>query len=141
MRNGFCARPSDASIRAMWSITTGTGERFNFIQVENPELDKHMAAAEVERDRTKAKALWSETQKEIVDEAYYTFLYQQNDIHAIDKRVQGADMNAYGWGYNLEEWYVPKDRQKYPQAQVGASPWADSAAARQAQTASAAGSR
>ena len=45
----------------------------------------------------------------------------------IDNRFQNVDMNAYGWGFNLEEWYVPEGRQKYD-VPIGSSPFADAGA-------------
>ena len=100
-------------IKAELQPIFGTGEPFNFVSADDPELQRLIAEAEVTRDMDAAKALWSEAQRIIVDEAYYTFLFQINDLHAIDSRFQNVDMNAYGWGFNLEEWYVPEGRQKY----------------------------
>jgi peptide/nickel transport system substrate-binding protein len=100
-------------IKAELAPTFGEGELFNFVSADNPELQRLIPEAELTRDVEAAKALWSRAQRIIVDEAYYTFLFQINDLHAIDSRFQNVDMNAYGWGYNLEEWYVPEGRQKY----------------------------
>ncbi len=108
-------------IKAELQPTFGTGELFNFVSADDPELQRLMAEAEVTRDMDAAKALWSQAQRIIVDEAYYSFLFQINDLHAIDSRFQNVDMNAYGWGFNLEEWYVPEGRQKYD-VPVGTSP-------------------
>ncbi|MFN2433318.1 MAG: ABC transporter substrate-binding protein, partial [Gemmatimonadota bacterium] len=113
-------------IKAELTPTFGTGEPFNFVSAENARVDSLALAAESERDRAKAKGIWSQAQREIVDQAYYSFLYQLNDMHAIDRRFQAVDMNAYGWDYNLDEWYVPEGRQKYPHVTVGASPFARS---------------
>jgi peptide/nickel transport system substrate-binding protein len=114
-------------IKAELTPTFHTGERFNFPQAENARLDSLMAAAELERDRTRAKALWSQAQRMIVDESYYSFLFQLNDLMAIDQRFQNVNPTAYGWSYNLEEWYVPEGRQRYD-VPLGASPYARAAA-------------
>ena len=29
------------------------------------------------------------------------------------RRFQNVEMNAFAWQYNLPEWYVPEDLQKY----------------------------
>jgi peptide/nickel transport system substrate-binding protein len=100
-------------IKAELAPTFGEGESFNFVSADDPELQRLLPEAEVTRDMEAAKALWSRAQRIIVDEAYYTFLFQLNDMHAIDSRFQNVDMNAYGWGFNIEEWYVPEGRQKY----------------------------
>ena len=56
-----------------------------------------------------------------MDEAYYTFLFQQNDLLAVDRRFHDVEPTAYSWDYNLEEWFVPEGRQKYD-VPVGAAP-------------------
>ncbi|CAN5347417.1 peptide-binding protein [soil metagenome] len=110
-------------IKAELTPTFGTGELFNFVSADNPRLNDLIQQAEVERDMERAKRIWSEAQRLIVDEAYYTFLFQQNDLHVINDRFQNVDMNAYGWGFNLDEWFVPEGLQKY-NVPVGASPFA-----------------
>ncbi|HET6617835.1 MAG TPA: hypothetical protein VFH69_08505, partial [Gemmatimonadota bacterium] len=114
-------------IKAELQPTFGEGERFNFVSADNPELQQLIVEAELNRDMEAAKALWSRAQRIIIDEAYYTFLFQLNELQAIDSRFQNVDMNAYSWGFNLEEWYVPEGRQKYD-VPVGAPPLAGSGA-------------
>jgi peptide/nickel transport system substrate-binding protein len=116
-------------IKAELTPTFGTGELFNFVSADNPRLNQLIGQAEVERDMEAAKRIWADAQRIIINEAYYTFLFQQNDLHVIDERFQNVDMNAYGWGYNLEEWFVPEGRQKYevpvsapPVAEAGEAP-------------------
>lgn len=111
-------------IKAELTPTFGTGELFNFVSADNPRLNQLIGQAEVERDMEAAKRIWADAQRIIIDEAYYTFLFQQNDLHVIDERFQNVDMNAYGWGYNLEEWFVPEGRQKY-EVPVSVSPVAE----------------
>lgn len=131
--NTLVGRLHDRRFRAVvlgWSVsikaeltTFHSGERFNYPQAENATLDSLIEAAEVERDRAKAKALWSQAQRIIIDEAYYTFLFQINDLMAIDRRFQNVKPNAYSWSDNIEEWYVPEGRQRY-KVPLGAAPTA-----------------
>lgn len=122
--NTLIGRLNDRNYRAVvmgWSVgikaeltpTFRTGEKFNFPQADNARLDSLMGAAQLERDREKAQRIWSEAQRIIVDEAYYTFLFQVNDLVAVDRRFQNVNPTAYGWDYNIEEWYVPEGRQRY----------------------------
>ena len=108
-------------IKAELTPTFGRGELFNFVSADNDELQRLITEAELTRDMEAAKTIWSRAQRIVVDEAYYSFLFQLNDLHAIDSRFQDVDMNAYGWSFNLEEWYVPEGRQKYD-VPVGAAP-------------------
>lgn len=106
-----------AELQPVW----GSGQLFNFTGVESAELDSLIQKAELERDREKAKAIWSEAQRMIVDGAYYTFLFQLNELNAVDQRFQDVEMTPYSWLHFLEEWFVPEGRQKY-QVPVGDSP-------------------
>lgn len=114
-------------IKAELQPTFGEGELFNFVSADDPDLQRLIVEAELTRDMQAAKALWSRAQRIIVDEAYYSFLFQLNDLHAIDSRFQNVDMNAYGWGFNLEQWYVPEGRQKFD-VPVGGAPVAGAGA-------------
>ena len=88
-------------------------DKFNYVSYANPAVDSLIDAAVDEFDTARAKRLYSRAQQIIAEDAAYTFLFQQNDIHALHERFQNVQMNAYGWDYNLHEWYVPKGRQKY----------------------------
>jgi peptide/nickel transport system substrate-binding protein len=107
--------------------TFGQGELFNFVSADDPTLEQLIRQAEVTRDMDEMRDILSRAQRIVVDEAYYTFLFQLNDLHAIDSRFQDVEMNAYGWGFNLEEWYVPEGRQKYD-VPIGSSPFAGAGA-------------
>ena len=114
----------NVGIKAALASLFGKDALFNFVSADNERMLELMAQAELERDRKKAKLLWSEMQRIAVDETYYTFLFQLNDLHVINERFENTDMNAYGWGFNLEEWFVPEGRQRY-NVPVGASPMAE----------------
>lgn len=111
-------------IKAALTSLFGKDALFNFVSADNERMLELMAQAERERDRDKAKRLWSEMQRIAVDESYYTYLFQLNDLHVINERFENTDMNAYGWAFNLEEWFVPEGRQRY-NVPVGASPMAE----------------
>ena len=97
-----------------------SGEQLNFQQAENAALDSLMETADVEHDRAKAKALWSQAQRIIIDEAYYTVLYEISDLMAVDGRFQNVKPNAVRWDDNIAEWYVPDGRQRYDVPLAGA---------------------
>ena len=111
----------NVGIKAELTPTFGRGELFNFVSADNAGLDSLVKAAEVERDRAKAMEMWSEAQRIIVDEAYYTFLFQQNDLLAIDRRFHAVEPDAYSWDSHLEKWFVPEGQQKYD-VPIGSAP-------------------
>lgn len=100
-------------IKASLTSLLGEDALFNFVSADNPRMNELMIEAEAERDMEKAKEIWAEAQRIIVDETYYTYLFQLNDLHAIADRFENVNMTAYGWSFNIEEWYVPEARQKY----------------------------
>lgn len=115
--------------------TFKTGELFNFPDARNARLDSIMHEAILAKDRERSKELWSQAQRIVVDEAYYTFLFQQNDLHALAERFDGVEMTPYGWGHYLERWYVPEGKQKYDIPVSGEAPVAGDADTTAASTA------
>ena len=96
----------------LWA-TESIKEKFNFVSYSNPVVDSLNEAGIREFDPVKAKRIWGEAQQIIADDAGYTFLFEQNDITPLDKRFHNVEMNPAGWGYNVEDWFVPKGEQKY----------------------------
>lgn len=93
--------------------TKSIPDKFNFVSYSNPEFDSLNDAASMEVDREKARKMWHRAQELIVDDQPYTFLYIPKQINFIGKRFQNVQMQTVGWNYNLDQWWVPKDRQKY----------------------------
>ena len=89
------------------------GDKFNFVSYSNPEFDQLNDAAIFEMDAEKAKEMWWRAQEMIAEDQPYSFLYMPKDINFVHQRFQNVQMEAVGWGYNLEQWWVPKDQQKY----------------------------
>jgi peptide/nickel transport system substrate-binding protein len=64
-------------------------------------------------DPEKAKEMWWRAQEMIAEDQPYTFLYSPKNINFVHRRFQNVQMETVGWNYNLEQWWVPKDQQKY----------------------------
>jgi peptide/nickel transport system substrate-binding protein len=96
----------------LWA-TEAIKDKFNFISYSNPVVDSLNELGIREFDPERAKRIWGEAQQIIAGDAGYTFLFEQNDITPLDKRFHGVEMNPAGWGYNVEDWFVPKGEQKY----------------------------
>jgi peptide/nickel transport system substrate-binding protein len=64
-------------------------------------------------DQEKARKMWWQAQEMIVEDQPYTFLYTPKEINFLHKRFQNVQMETVGWNYNLEQWWVPKDQQRY----------------------------
>jgi peptide/nickel transport system substrate-binding protein len=93
--------------------TRSIRDKFNYISYSSPEVDRLIDTAVMEIDRTKAKELWGEAQRLILEDAAYCFLFSIEDLNALHKRFKNVRMITYGWDYYLPEWYVPADEIKY----------------------------
>jgi peptide/nickel transport system substrate-binding protein len=92
-------------LTSIWSSPSATAGSNNFIAYSNPEVDRLIAAAREEPDYTRSKVIFDRIQEIIVDDQPVTFLYEAKEIVAINRRIRGADINAGGVFFNLEEWY------------------------------------
>jgi peptide/nickel transport system substrate-binding protein len=88
-------------------------DRFNFVSYSNPEFDQLNDDAIFEMDPEKAREMWWRAQEMIAEDQPYTFLYSPKNINFVHRRFQNVQMETVGWNYNLEQWWVPKDEQKY----------------------------
>jgi peptide/nickel transport system substrate-binding protein len=88
-------------------------DRYNFIHYSNPEVDDLIDRARAELDREKAKELWGEAQRLIVEDAPYTFLFVTDEVIAVSDRVRNVHPTTYSWDYNMDRWWVPEGEQKY----------------------------
>lgn len=91
-------------------------DKYNQVSYANPEVDRLMDEAVMELDREKARGLWSRVQREIAEDAPYTFLFNLDDLYALHERFENVELITYAWTYNLHEWYVPAEKRKYPSA-------------------------
>jgi len=88
-------------------------DKFNYPGYANPEFDRLNDDAIFEMDQEKAREMWWRAQEMIAEDQPYTFLYSPKDISFVHRRFQNVQMETVGWNYNLEQWWVPEDQQKY----------------------------
>lgn len=88
-------------------------DKYNFPSYRNPEFDKVNDAAKFEMDRDKAKELWSEAQRILIEDQPYTWLFYTKSGHGLHKRFKDVVMDQRGTYVNLRDWWVPADERKY----------------------------
>jgi peptide/nickel transport system substrate-binding protein len=81
-------------------------DKYNQVSYSNPEVDRYIDEASLELDQARAKWQWSQVQRLIAEDAPYTFLFNLDDLYAIDERFRDVRFETYAWTYNLHEWYV-----------------------------------
>ncbi|HIE32583.1 MAG TPA: peptide-binding protein, partial [Thermodesulfobacteriaceae bacterium] len=85
----------------------------NFVGYANPEVDRLLEEGRRTFDRNKRKRIYDRFQEILAEDQPYTFLYVPMALPCIHKRFQGIKPAPIGISYNLERWWVPKDKQKY----------------------------
>jgi peptide/nickel transport system substrate-binding protein len=81
-------------------------DKYNQVSYTNSEVDRLIDEASLELDTEKAKKLWGQVQRLIADDAPYTFLFNLDDLYALDRRFQNVRLESYAWTFNLQEWSV-----------------------------------
>lgn len=102
---GAWEEATKVDLTSSWSTPTATAGSNNVVAYSNPEVDRLIAAAREEPDYTRAKVILDRIQELIVDDQPVTFLYESNQLVGVSRRVRGADINAAGVFFNVEEWY------------------------------------
>lgn len=91
-----------------------TGEReLNFINYQNPEVDRLLESGASTYDREERKKYYDKFQEIIAEDQPYTFLFVQDALPIISSRFHGIEPAPAGISYNFIKWYVPKPLQKY----------------------------
>ena len=88
-------------------------DKYNFVSYANPEFDRLNDAAMFEMDEKKAMEMWWRAQEVIAEDQPYTFLFSRQQLNIVHSRFQNVQMETVAWFYNLEQWWVPQDQQKY----------------------------
>lgn len=96
---------------AMWH--SGEEYRFNYPSYSNPEVDALIDKGLATPDPEKAAKIWKEMQEKIYEDQPYLFLWWRDEVVAIDKRFDDAQINILNLLYHLPEWKVPADQVKY----------------------------
>ncbi|MDR2349403.1 MAG: peptide-binding protein [Deltaproteobacteria bacterium] len=90
----------------------------NFISYSNPEVDRLIDEARFNLDRSVRKAALDRIQEIFYEDSPYVFLYVPDSLLAISKRFVGPAVAPIGLGYNIEEWYVPLNKQVHKSVMV-----------------------
>jgi peptide/nickel transport system substrate-binding protein len=78
-------------------------------------VDELIDKARFSLDRDVRKAALDRIQEIFCEEVPYVFLFVPDSLVALSNRFEGPEAAPIGLGYNIEEWWVPKDRQVWTQ--------------------------
>ncbi len=99
--------------KQVWHSESATGRGSNHVEFKNAEADSLIDAARVEFDQEKRVAMYRRFQQILHEEQPYTFMFSNMRKPAFDRRFKGVKWYPFRPGYQLDEWFVPSDEQKY----------------------------
>jgi len=99
--------------KQVWHSESAKGRGSNHIEFMNPEADSLIDAARTEFNVEKRIALYHRFQRILHEEQPYTFLFSSMRKPAYDRRFKGVKWYPFRPGYQLDEWFVPKEERKY----------------------------
>lgn len=102
----------------IWHSSQSEGEGSNFISFKNHESDSLIEAYRGEFDDTKRIEILKRWQKLIYDEQPYTFLWSPKARYVYSDRYRDTRWYNKQPSPNYNEWWVPKNLQKYTQSQT-----------------------
>ncbi len=97
----------------IWNSAKTSESELNFISYNNPEVDKMLELGVSTYNRDERKKYYDEFQQMISEDQPYTFLFVQHSLPIISSRFHGIIPAPIGISYNFNEWFVPKQLQKY----------------------------
>jgi len=109
---GWTGGPEPDQYNIWHSSKTGP-RQLNFIGYKNAEVDELLEKGRRTFDLKKRKQYYDRFQAILAEEQPYTFLYVPEALPAVAKRFHGIEPAPAGIRYNFNQWYVPKDEQKY----------------------------
>lgn len=94
------------------SSKTKEGE-FNFLGYSNPEVDRLLDAGRRTFNQDERKKFYNKIHKIIYDDDPCVFLYVPDALVAVSDRFQNVKVSPIGIMYNIIDWYVPTEEEKY----------------------------
>lgn len=93
----------------IWHSSQNKPGQFNFINYNNPEVDRLLEQGRLELNPDKRMKIYHEFSRILLEDSPIVYLYEGYSLPAIHKRVRGIDNPAppAGIGWNSQDWYIP----------------------------------
>ena len=92
-------------LKEIWS-TDAIEQGYNIISYSNRRVDELIEKSRQVENYLEAKVYLDEAQALIVEDQPYTFLYENQKLNGMNRRIRNARMNVLSGFYNLEEWAI-----------------------------------
>lgn len=96
-----------------WWHSSQIDHGFNVFSYRNEKVDELLEKGRITLDREERKKIYFQFQKEMYDDPPGIFLFWRDYLIGIHKRFKGVKVSPTGIFNNINEWYVPKEEQKY----------------------------
>jgi len=97
----------------VWHSSKSKPDELNFISYKNLEVDEVLEKGRRTFNQDERKRYYDRFQEILAEEQPYTFLFVPDALPIISARFRGIEPAPAGINYNFNQWYVPKDEQKY----------------------------
>jgi len=94
------------------SSKTKEGE-YNFVGYANPEVDRLLVEGRRTFDQAARQTIYRQVHRLLAEDQPYTFLFVPDSLPVVHRRIRGVRASPIGIGYNLIDWYVPREEQRY----------------------------
>jgi peptide/nickel transport system substrate-binding protein len=101
---------------------------YQYVQFANPRVDFLIDTTGVMTDRQAALPFWKEYQHLVVQESPYTVLYYPQRTAAINRRLNGAEMDIRGDLITVAKWWIDPAARRGAARPAAGSPAVDSGA-------------
>ena len=87
-------------------------EPYAFAGTRNPAMDRLLDTLQLVVDREEALPLWEEYQRLVIEEQPYMYMYFQERLDGLNRRLRGVVMDARGEWINVEDWWIPREERR-----------------------------
>ena len=94
------------------SSKTKEGE-YNFVGYRNPDVDRLLEEGRRTFDQVQRQEIYHAVHRQLYADQPYTFLYVADALPIISSRFRNVQTSPIGIGYNMIDWYVPRNEQRY----------------------------
>ncbi|UCD71952.1 MAG: hypothetical protein JSW70_02890 [Syntrophobacterales bacterium] len=96
-----------------WWHSSQINGGFNVFSYKNKKVDELLDRGRVTLDVEKRKKIYHQFQREIHEDPPGIFLFWRDYLIGMHKRFRGVKVSPAGIFSNVNEWYVPREEQKY----------------------------
>ena len=87
-------------------------EPYGFAGTRNSEMDRLLDTLQLVLDRDEARPLWRQYQRLLLQEQPYTYIYFDDRLDGINRRLRGVVMDGRGEWLNIKDWWIPREERR-----------------------------